>query len=87
MNFTVLWRQKAEDQLTILWTEGPDRNAIAAAAEAIDAMLRRDPQTLGESRDGFDRLLFHAPLTALFEVREQDRLVYVKEVGRWPSQR
>ncbi len=82
MNYTVLWRPLAERQLTQLWIDAVDRGAIASAADSIDALLRRDPQSRGESRGASTRIIFVSPLTALFEVHEQDRIVYVKAVGR-----
>jgi hypothetical protein len=82
MNCTVLWRPLAEQQLAQLWVNAADRNAIAAAADAIDGLLRRDPHLRGESRSGNKRILFVPPLTALFEVHEQDRIVYVTAIAR-----
>ena len=52
MIYTVLWQPVAERQLTALWTAAEDRSGVAAAADAIDALLRRNPLSVGESRDG-----------------------------------
>jgi hypothetical protein len=82
MNYTVLWRPLAEQQLAQLWMSAADRNEVALAANAIDALLRRDPQSRGESRSGSTRILFVPPLTALFVVNEPDRIVYVTALGR-----
>ncbi len=65
-----------------LWTAGPDRAAIAAAADEIDNLLARDPTAVGESRTGTRRLLFRGPLAALIDVRAAERTVYVLAVAR-----
>jgi hypothetical protein len=52
MTFTVIWRPTAERRLAQIWIDGPDRRAVSAAANAIDAGLKRDPLTQGESRFG-----------------------------------
>ncbi len=85
MIFTVLWQQRAEARLADLWTQGPDRNAIAEAADEIDRLLQRDPQSRGESRDLGERILFVPPLSVLFSVDEADRKVYVMLVDRISS--
>ena len=81
MNYTVLWQPAAEEQLAALWTSAEDRNDVAAAADAIDARLRRNPLAEGESRGGVRRILFIPPLVALFVVDEPNRTVYVRAVG------
>lgn len=81
MKFTVLWRPVAEARLADLWLKSPNRAAIAAAADAIDALLQSDPLEQGESRDGTERIIFKSPLAVLYDVREEDRIVYVLAVG------
>jgi len=68
MKWTVLWLRSVEEDLATLWTNAPDRGEIAAAADAIDAALQRDPEALGESRGGVTRIAFHKPLAVLFDV-------------------
>jgi hypothetical protein len=82
MNYTVVWQPPALATLAKLWTDGPDRNAVAAASDSIDARLARDPLSQGESRDGPHRILFVAPLVVDFEVREAERTVLVLCVRR-----
>ena len=62
MNYTVVWQPPALATLAKLWTDGPDRNAVAGASDSIDARLARDPLSQGESRDGPYRILFVSPL-------------------------
>jgi hypothetical protein len=83
MSFTVDWRPSAEDDLARLWTGAPsERNAITAAAAALDAALRRDPLALGESRSGTSRVAFEGPLAIAFDVFPEQRRVLVKAVWR-----
>jgi plasmid stabilization system protein ParE len=81
MSYSVLWTPQAEQELAALWNAGPDRAAIAAAADELDVLLSRDPTALGESRIGSRRLLFHGALAALIDVRP-GRVVHVLTVKR-----
>jgi hypothetical protein len=83
MIFTVLWKPDSQQQLAQLWINGPDRNAIAAAADRIDARLKQDPQLQGESRFGDLRILIELPLAVIFKVNEADRTVMVSDVWLW----
>jgi plasmid stabilization system protein ParE len=80
MIFTVLWTPDAEQELAAVWLSAEDRNAVTSAAHGIDALLRVDPQTRGESRQHEVRVLFAPPLGVDFEVVEGDRTVYVLAV-------
>ena len=80
MNYTVVWMPTAEDRLAQAWIDAADRPAVTAAANEMDALLRRDPAAVGESRGEKTRLLIVPPLIALFEVEEEDRLVRVLKV-------
>jgi hypothetical protein len=83
MKFTVVWQRQAEAALATLWTQASNRNAITKAANAIDALLRREPEKHGESRAGSTRILIIPPLAVRYQIREQDRLVVVAAVWRW----
>jgi len=84
VSYTVVWKPSAQRKLAQLWTTGPDRQAITDAANRIDALLKRDPLALGESRSGGVRVYFEPPLIVEFRVSEPDRLVEVLRVGRVP---
>ena len=47
MKWTVLWKPRAETDLTNLWLNGSDKAAITAAANRLDAQLRKDPLLTG----------------------------------------
>ncbi len=58
----------AEDELTAIWLAARDRYAVTEAASRLDAILRADPQEVGESRDGDKRIAFSDPLAVIFRV-------------------
>jgi hypothetical protein len=55
------------------------------AAANIDAELRDDPETKGESRRVGVRVLISRPLAVEFEVISEDRTVYV--LAAWTTER
>lgn len=83
MSFTVVWNPSAERDLAELWMNSTDRESVAAAADEIDAGLRRDAPFQGESRGGNSRILVVPPLAILFDVNHDDRMVSVWAVLRW----
>ena len=82
MIYTVLWLPSAEEQLAQLWQDADDRAAVADAADTVDAHLRRDPLTAGESRLGNSRVVFEGVLGIAFDVSVDDSKVSVKAVWR-----
>ena len=79
---TVVWVQDAQNDLAELWMVGPDREAITAAAHAIDQELADDSLSKGiELNEGL-RAYFSPPLRVLYIVREDDRVVEVLRVKR-----
>lgn len=82
--FTVLWHPNADDNLTELWmaADSAVRAEITAASHQITLALRTNPFTVGESREGNDRIAFEGPLGFLFEGNEDDRTVTVYAVWR-----
>jgi hypothetical protein len=82
MKWTVLWNSDAADDLTNMWVNSPDKSALTAAANRIDAQLAKDPLNTGESRDADDRVHHEAPLGVLFTVDAKDRQVLVVRIWR-----
>ena len=82
MNYTVTWKPSAEQDLARLWLAAADRQAVADAANRIDALLQTDAEQRGESRSGATRILFEPPLAVLFEVQAQAGQVEVLKVWR-----
>jgi plasmid stabilization system protein ParE len=84
MSYTVVWERAAEQKLADIWVAAADRAAVTQAANTIDARLRKDPNTAGESRQGVTRILVEPPLAVYFDVSDPDRLVTVWAVWRYP---
>jgi len=82
--FVVEWLPSVEQDLAGLWTTAPDRAAVTAAANAIDAALKRDPLAFGEARGGNTRIGFVASLAVLYDVDTDANSVTVWDVWRWP---
>jgi hypothetical protein len=80
MKWTVLYLPKAQADLIDSWMTGPDRQAVAEAADEIDAMLATDPLIAGESRGDNQRIVCKWPLAAQFRVEPADCRVIVSAV-------
>jgi hypothetical protein len=80
MNFTVIWSDAAIQDLARIWMNATDRNAITLASNEIDRILSCDPQHIGESRPGGQRVEFTDPLGFRFEVVVDDLRVTVGAV-------
>lgn len=82
--FTVLWHPAADDEFLASWmaADSPTRAEMTAAVNRLDQQMKADPTSVGESREGVDRVVFEGPLGFMFEVREPDRKVIVREVWR-----
>jgi hypothetical protein len=68
MTYDVDWLPDAEQELAALWLQASDRQAITAAAHAIDQRLKLDPENEGESRPNGRRILHGKPLGIYFRV-------------------
>lgn len=77
MKWTVVYRPAAEKDLAELWLRAADRNAVSAAADAIDRKLKSDPLSAGKSLIGDLRTVIEEPPEAAFQVSVPDRLVSV----------
>ncbi len=77
MRFTVVWSSFADEQLADAWLDSVDqRDQIAGASHQIDRLLCVDPQGKGQAYDD-DRTLEVPPLTVVFSVEEDDRIVRI----------
>lgn len=85
MNFTIIWSNAAIQDLARIWMQVTDRNVITQASNQIDQMLSQDPQYVGESRVGNERVAYADPLGFRFEVVVDDMMVTVGAVWltRW----
>lgn len=90
MNFRVIWLPRArvaiQTRIFMAAEKGADFAALESAMQALDAQLGADPQTVGESRSGEERVAIEGLLSAFFEVFDADRVVLVYDVVvRWPE--
>jgi ParE toxin of type II toxin-antitoxin system, parDE len=85
--FALIWLSTALDQLADAYVaaNSEDRARMAAGIEALNARLRADPLSVGESRVGGFRVDFVPRLAILFHVSETDRIVRVVRLR--PSRR
>ncbi len=80
IRFTVIWGNEAQDELSTLWMNAEDRQAIADAANSIDRQLAYDAESQGEDiAEGLRRITV-PPLAALFDVETEDRKVSVSAI-------
>jgi mRNA-degrading endonuclease RelE of RelBE toxin-antitoxin system len=80
MNYTVVWKSRAEQELAEIWLQAADRDLIGHAVHKAEHALARDPFDVGESRETDYRLLCILPLVIGYRVSEDDRLVTVVRV-------
>jgi plasmid stabilization system protein ParE len=80
VNFTIIWSEAAIQDLARIWLQVIDRNAITRASNDIDQLLSRNPQFVGESRIGNQRVTYADPLGVRFEVVLDDLRVTVGAV-------
>ena len=80
MKYEVIWKPPAEEELTRLWLDSPQPNAVKLAADDIDRLLQESPMTAGESRSDDRRILLVAPLGVIYRVIEPDHTVNVLQV-------
>ncbi len=82
MRYTLIWHASAQDDLLSLWLDGPDRQAVSEAANAIEATLRIDPVLRGETLTGSLRVLIIEPLQIIYRIIEVDRIVQILGLRR-----
>jgi hypothetical protein len=80
--YRVIWKRSlAENRLAAIvaraMARGESVNAISRATAAIDRILASGPESAGESRNEFERVLFVPPLNVTFEIHEEESVVYV----------
>ena len=80
MTFTVEWSDFALDALADIWMAAADRNAVAAAAHAIDQTLADDADTVGHTVFDTVREYNQPRLSVEFEVIVADTRVWVLSV-------
>jgi hypothetical protein len=87
--FIVRWARSARDELAALWiqAESERRQEITAAAHRIDQELETNPDGVGESRLGNERVAFFFPLGIRFDVDQEQSTVRVLQVWNYRQRR
>lgn len=74
--YTVVWHEKALDELTEIWIASEQQQAVTGSVKSIDRILRSDPSIKGVDFYG-DRLLVVLPVAVVYVVKDQDRIVEI----------
>ncbi len=77
MKYTVILTPQAEAELTELWLAANNRSDLSSSADAIDRLLKNEPDRIGTLLFDTVRRFQLAPLVVDFEIIEDDRLVNV----------
>ena len=84
MNFTVTWTEEADELLCELFLAVPEPDEFSRLINAIERELGRNPENVGESRDGSMRVVMQDNVGILFEISHADRSVQVIHIGWLP---
>ncbi len=81
-SYRVIWRRELSNRrlaefVVQAMQRGEDVNAITNAVNTIDNLLSTRPGPCGESRAEFERVLIVPPLSATYEVHEDEQVVIV----------
>jgi hypothetical protein len=91
MNYRVVWPRRLENALGdaafYAHERGSDVVALRRAVADIELALSDNPNELGESRDGAERVLIINPLSVRYEVFEAAQVVCIYEAVYHPGQR
>lgn len=78
--YTVGWHHDTQNQLTEIWMNAPDRQAVTLAANATDRYLAEDAAKKGIAAEGDLRLVIVPPLRLPIAVNALDRMVRILDV-------
>lgn len=78
MRYTLIYDPAALNDPADIWALAPDRQAVTDAADDIEWLLKRSPETRGRPYNG-NRVLQVKPLEVVFEVSPDDRRVRLLE--------
>jgi len=84
MKYTVVSTPLADLQLTEIWLKAANPQDVTDASDRIEALLRNDPDRLGELRRDGRRVIVLPPLTVTFDIIQDDRKVIVRSVRYRP---
>lgn len=84
MKYTVVSTPLADLQLTEIWLKAANPQDVTDASDRIEALLRNDPDRLGELRRDGRRVIVLPPLIVTFDVIQDDRKVIVRSIRYRP---
>jgi plasmid stabilization system protein ParE len=80
MRYTVTWTAQAQNDLTELWLQAADRNAIEQPANSMDRFLAENPNARRCEVVSGHGTLMAGPLGVDFQVRDGDQVVIVQAI-------
>jgi hypothetical protein len=84
VKYAITWKPKAISELAQAYldarTAGRDTSALRQAVAEVDHLLANDPTSVGESRDGDNRVVIVTPLTVTYVVSAAVKAVSVTHV-------
>ena len=83
MHYTVASSPTVNDKLADIWLRATDRNAVRRASDEIDQWLKYHPFQ-GGYPFGTARSLTIGPLTAIYKVSPDDRMVEILDYAYTP---
>jgi hypothetical protein len=87
MNYRIIWGPRASTMLSVLtflaYEKGRDIDELEYAITEIDHMLSNNPEAVGESRSGTERVAMVKPLTVTYEIFPKSDVVLIYEVRNW----
>ncbi len=80
--FTVIWRRslvevEIAELVVSLMEKGKALDAVTKAMSTIDQLLSGSPELRGESRGDLERVLIVPPLTVIYEIHDDENIVYI----------
>lgn len=79
MKYMVQWRPAVEAKLADIWIRSAYRDAITAAAHAVDIELAISPESKGQDFYG-DLLVFVSPLHVVYTIEPDDLRVWILDL-------
>lgn len=83
-SYTVDWKDEILDDLTIIWMNAKERNAVTRSQDSIDKLLKQNPHGVGTDLHEGLRKLHVPPLEVLFSIDDAINIVEVEAVNYRP---
>ena len=91
MSYRVMFRERLRNSMRtfvfLAFERNEDPDALEGAMAEIEFLLSKSPHEHGESREGNERVLIVHPLTIIYEIFEDSRVVLVYDAIYYPRRR